>query len=182
MPRYDQERWKMKLSRETFIDTYSHKETDELLLLHRSGQLTSEAYDTLEEVLRNRGIEPAKRPKLLEEVPEQESVDSWGNFFLWLLIALILCLTAHRIFLPDLPNIDNVMPGSRQEIIGRIFSDTVEFIVVFIVVSVLAVMFNSLGRYSVKASMPKLLKVALIYTIIIEALLIFGFWYGHVMN
>lgn len=172
----------MKLSQKTFIDKYSRKETDELLSLHSSGQLTSEAFDALEEVLRNRGIEPAKRPTLLEEVREKESVDSWGNFFLWLLIALILCVAAHRIFLPDLPNIDNVMPGSLQEIIGRIFSDTVEFIVVFIVVSIFTVMFNRLGRYSVKTPLPKLLKVALICTVIIEALLIFGSWYAHVMN
>jgi hypothetical protein len=168
----------MKIRQKTFIDTYSHKETDELLSLHSSGHLTSEAYDALEEVLRNRGIEPVKRPTLLEEVREKESVDSWGNFFLWLFIALILCVTAHRIFLPDLPKIDNVMPGSLQEIVGRIFSDAVEFTVVFIVVSILTIMFNRLGRYSVKAPLPKLLKVALIWTIIIEALIIFGCWYA----
>lgn len=168
----------MKLSHETFINIYSNKETDELLSLHSSGNLTSEAYDALEEVLRNRGIESAKRPTLSEGVGEKEAVVGWGNFFSWLLIALSLCVMASRIFLSDLPNTGNVFPGSTKDIVGRIITDIGMFIVVFIFVSIPTIVFNRLGKHSVKASMPKLLRTALVWTIIIEALLIWGGWLG----
>jgi uncharacterized membrane protein YhaH (DUF805 family) len=61
----------MKLNQDKFIEYYSRKETEELLSIHGSGQLTSEAYDALESVLKSRGIEPAIRPAQVLEDKEK---------------------------------------------------------------------------------------------------------------
>lgn len=61
----------MVSGQETYVDIYSRKETDELLSLHKSGGLNPDACDDLETVLRNRGVEPPKRPVVSPEQREE---------------------------------------------------------------------------------------------------------------
>lgn len=167
----------MKLNQETFLETYSRKETAELQALHSSGQLTPDAYDALEKVLNNRGIEPAARPTF-SEVPEKESITGWGNFFSWFIIVFAISIIAHRIFLSEIPNPANSMPGSVKDMVSRVIGDSFEFILVFIILSIPIIAFSKLRGKLIKGALPNLLKVALVITLMIEALLIFGSWYA----
>ena len=100
----------------------------------------------------------------------------WNKFFLWLLVAFAVYLTARRIFLSGIPCPGDVMPGSTKEMFCYLVGDITQFIVVFIVASIIAA-FNKLGKFPLKASIPKLLRIALIWTIALSALLTFGEWY-----
>jgi hypothetical protein len=166
----------MEDTKKTLIETYSRKDTEELLSLHKSEHLTSEAYDALESVLKGRGIEPLERPTLSQKDKEETPAVRWGNFWPLFFGAFALCVIAHRIFLANLPNPANVMPGSLRDIVGNLLADSVEFIIVFLLVSIPIVVFSKLRTNLKKHSVSRLLNIALIVTLFIECLIIFGAW------
>lgn len=159
----------MEISQKILIETYKRKNTDELLTLHRSGELTTDAYDALEFILKSRGIEPSPRPTLPNNTKPVYQSD-WSKFFTWLFIAFLLFLTARSILDPKSDSIIVVSP--LKEFIAYTLAYAAEFIIVFIIVSIPTVAFNRFGKYSVKASMPKLLRITLIWTLVIEAIII----------
>ncbi len=168
----------MVSGRDTYIDMYRQKETNELLSLHHSGGLTAEAYDDLESILRNRGVEPPKRPAVLAEPSEENHVDRWSTFWPRFLGSFVLCLLASRIFLSHLPNPANVFPGSLKDIVSRLVGDSVQFITVFVAVSLLIVVFSKVRKSTRRIPIPILLEKAVIVTLSVEALMIYGLWYA----
>ncbi len=87
----------MEINQKALIEIYTHKDTNELSILHRSGELTSDAYDAIELVLKSRGIEPSARPTPLDNNTKPTYSSDWTKFFAWLSVGFVVFLIARNI-------------------------------------------------------------------------------------
>lgn len=165
----------MTVTKKTLIDTYSRKESDELLLLHNSGDLTSEAYEALECILNERGIVPPERIVPPEKDKAEKLIIGWKEIWLRFFGAFGFFVLMSHFFYPY-PN--PWTAGSPMGLVGQTVGDLVVFIFFLCIVSLPILIYRIITRRPIKSSMPQLLNRALIWTLIMQSFMIFGGWYA----
>jgi hypothetical protein len=144
------------------------------LSLHESGNLTPEAYDTLEAVMRDRGIDPPARPPLRQDDHAKNFYIGWGRFWKRLLVALIAFSVVRRFLIPSSP----------REALAPVWSmilPCVAFLGILvaaaILVFVLLLILSTFEKDHEGHYASRSLNTALVITLIIEAISLCMNWY-----